>query len=50
MVQRKGTRLGTMKFWVRSLALLTGLRIRCCRDLWYGSQMWLGSGVAVAVV
>ena len=23
-----------MKFWVRSLALLSGLRIRCCRELW----------------
>ena len=24
--------------------------IRCCRELWRRSQMWLGSGVAVSVV
>ena len=32
-----------------SLALLSGLRIWRCRELWCRSQMWLGSGVAVAV-
>ena len=36
--------LGTMRLWVQSLALLSGLRIRRCREL------WLGSGVAVALV
>ena len=32
---------------VRSLALLSGLWIRCCYELWRRSQTWLGSGVAV---
>ena len=27
----------------------SGLRIWCCRDLWYRSQMQLGSCIAVAV-
>ena len=35
---------------VLSLASLSGLRIRRCRELWCRWQMWLGSGVAVAVV
>ena len=30
-----------------SLALLSGLRIQRCCEMWYRSQMWLGSGVAV---
>ena len=34
---------------VPSLALLSGLRIRHCRELWYRLQTWLGSWVAVAV-
>ena len=34
---------------VRSLASLSGLRIQCCHELWYRSQTWLGSGIAVAV-
>ena len=46
VAQWKRTRLGTMKFWVRSLALLSGLRIWRCHKLWCRSQMWLGSGVA----
>ena len=52
MAQRKQIRLGTMRLWVRSLAPLIGLRIRIryCRELWGRSQMWLGSGVAVAVI
>ena len=33
-----------------SLALLSGLGVRCGRELWCRSQMWLGSCVAVAVV
>ena len=37
-----------LRVW--SLALLSGLGIRCCRELWRRSQMWLGSHVAVAVV
>ena len=31
------------------VASLSGLRIRYCRELWYRSQTWLGSSVAVAV-
>ena len=34
----------------RSLALLSGLRIQRCYELWCRSQMRLGSGIAVAVV
>ena len=32
------------------LALLSGLRIWCCWELWYRSQMQLESCIAVAVV
>ena len=32
------------------LALLNGLRIRHCCELWYRLQTQLGSGIAVAVV
>ena len=49
MAQRKRVRLGTKRLRVRSLALFSGLRIRCCRELWCRWQMRLGSGVAVAV-
>ena len=38
-----------MRTQVPSLASLNGLRIWYCRELWCGSQMWLGSGVAVAL-
>ena len=34
MVQRKRIRLGTMSLQVRSLALLSGLRIWHCCELW----------------
>ena len=44
------TRLVSMRTRVRSLALLSGPRIPCCRDLWYRSQTWLGSHVVVVVV
>ena len=37
------------KIWVRSLASPSGLRIQCCRKLWYRSQVQCRSGVAVAV-
>ena len=33
VAQWKQIRLGTMRLWVRSLALLSGLRIQCCRGL-----------------
>jgi len=46
----KRIRLGTMRFWVRSLASLSGLRIQRCGDLWCSLQTQLGSGVAVAVL
>ena len=34
VMQWKRIRLGTVKFRVRSLALLSGLRIWCCYELW----------------
>ena len=49
VVQRKRIQLGTMR-QVQSLALLSGLRIWHCLELWCRSQMLLGSGMAVAVV
>ena len=39
-----------MRMRVQSLALLSGLRIQLCSELWCRSQMQLGSCVAVAVV
>ena len=33
----------SMRMQVQSLALLSGLRIRCCLRLWGRSQMWFGS-------
>ena len=35
---------------VRSLASFSGLRIRCCRELWCRLQTQLGSHIGVAVV
>ena len=43
-------RQGSMRMQVRSLALLSGLRIHHCRELPCWSQMQLMSGLAVAVV
>ena len=48
-MQWKRIRRGTTRFRVQSLALLRGLRIQRCRELWCRSQMWLGSPGAVAV-
>ena len=45
MVQWKGIQLGTMRLRVRSLALLSGLRIRRCYELWCRSQTQLRSCV-----
>ena len=42
------TRLVPVKMWVRSQALLSGLKIRCCGELWCRSQTQLRS-VSVAV-
>ena len=39
-----------MRMWVQSLALLSGLKIQRCPELWHRSQIQLGSHVAVAVV
>jgi len=49
-VQWKRIRLGTTRLQVRSLASLSGLRIRHCYELWCRLQTRLGSGVAVAMV
>ena len=38
-----------MRLQVWSLASLSGLRIRCYRELWCRLQTWLGSRIAVAV-
>ena len=38
-----------MRLRVQSLALLSGLRIQRCRELWGKSQMRLGSHVDVAL-
>ena len=50
VAQWKGIRLLSMRMRVRSLALLSGVRIRRCLELWCRSQMWLKSGVTVAGV
>ena len=49
MAQQKQNQLGTMRLRFLSLALLSGLRIQRCCELWCRSQMQLGSGVAMAV-
>ena len=38
-----------MRLWLRSLALLSGLTIQHCRELWCRLQMQLGSHVAVSL-
>ena len=50
MDQQKQIPLVSMRTRVQSPALLSGLRIQHCRELWCRSQMQLGSGTAVAVV
>ena len=47
VMQWKWIRLGTTRLWVRSVATLSELRIRCCHELWCRSQTRLGSGIAV---
>ena len=44
------TQLVSMKLQTLSLALLGGLKIQCCHELWCRPQTWLRSGVVVAVV
>ena len=41
VAQSKRIRLGTMRLQVRSLASLSGLRIRRCCELWCRSQIRL---------
>ena len=48
-LSRLRTQLVTTKMRVQSLALLRSLRIQHCHELWYRSQMWLESHIAVAV-
>lgn len=50
VAQREQIWLVSMRMQVWSLALLSGLRILCCHELWCRSKTWLGSDVAVAVV
>ena len=50
VAQPKWIWLASTRTQVRSLALLSGLRIWHCHEPWHRSQMWLGSHVAVAVV
>ena len=38
-----------MRLRIQPLALLSGLRIRCCHELWCRFQTQLGSCVAVTV-
>ena len=40
----------SVTMWIRSLASLSvGLGIHCCQKLWCRLQMWIRSGIAVAV-
>ena len=50
VLQGKRIQLVSMRMRVRSLALLGGLGIWHCHELWCRLQMWLQSGIAVAVV
>ena len=50
VAQRKRIQLASMRMQVRSLILLSGLRIWCCSELWCRSKTWLGSCISVAVV
>ena len=43
VAQKKRTRLVSMRMWVPSLDLLSGLRILRCYELWCRLQTWLGS-------
>ena len=49
-LSRLRIRLVSMRMQVQSLALLSGLKIRYCHELWCRSQTRLGSLVAMAVV
>ena len=45
VVQQKQIWLGTMSFWVRSLASVSGSRIWCCHELWCRSQTWIRTSI-----
>ena len=49
MAQRLTNRLVSRRTQLRSQPSFSGLRIQHCHELWCRSQMWLRSGVAVAV-
>ena len=49
VAQWEQTGLGSMRTWLASLALLSGLRVWRCHELWRELPMWLGFCVAVAV-
>ena len=49
MAQQKRIPLVSMRMQVRTPALLSGLSIWRCHELWYGPQTWLRSCVVVAV-
>ena len=50
VAQQKRIKLVTIRLCGQPLASLSGLRIQRCCELKCRSQMWLGSGIAVAVV
>ena len=50
VVQWKQIQLGIIRFWVRSLAFLSGVKDPALHELWSRAQMWLGSHIAVALV
>ena len=45
MAQQKWIWLVSMRTQFQSLALLIGLRIQCCHELWCRLQIWLGSAL-----
>ena len=46
----KNPDIGSVRMWVRYLALFSGLRIQSCHKLWQRLQMQLSASVALAVV
>lgn len=49
VAHQKPTQLVSMGTGVQSLALLRGLRIKHCRELWCRSHTRLGSGIVMVV-
>ena len=50
VAQQKRIQLVSMRMWIQSLALLSGLGIQHCHELWCRLQIQLRSCSAVAVV